>query len=92
MEKFTSYKDNFPVWAEQANGMLQYAIWVSLADVGIGASLQHYNPLIDDEVKKTWNLPSSWKLISQMPFGKVLEKPEPKDSLPVDQRIKVFSK
>lgn len=36
---------------------------------GAGASLQHYNPLIDDAVAAEWKLPASWKLISQMPVG-----------------------
>lgn len=40
-----------------------------LEDTGLGASLQHYNPLIDDEVRKRWSLPREWKLIAQMPFG-----------------------
>lgn len=68
-EKFSLYKDNFPVWSEQAAGMAQLAVWTALANVGIGASLQHYNPLIDAEVARTWSLPASWKLRAQMPFG-----------------------
>ena len=39
-----------------------------LEDAGMGASLQHYNPLSDDEVRKAWNLPGDWKLVAQMPF------------------------
>ncbi|NFV72581.1 nitroreductase, partial [Clostridium botulinum] len=37
---------------------------------GFGASLQHYNELIEEDVKKEWNIPNNWKLIAQMPFGK----------------------
>lgn len=66
---FALYADNFPVWSEQASGMAQLAVWTALADAGIGASLQHYNPLIDADVARTWNLPASWKLRAQMPFG-----------------------
>ena len=29
-DNFSLYADNFPVWAEQANGMLQYAVWMLL--------------------------------------------------------------
>ena len=46
-DQFPTYKDNFPGWAMQANGMLQFAIWTALEDLGLGANLQHYNPLID---------------------------------------------
>ncbi|MEN5081856.1 nitroreductase family protein [Bosea sp. TWI1241] len=68
-EKFALYADNFPIWSHHSAGMAQLAVWTALADVGIGASLQHYTPLVDAEVAKTWNLPASWKLIAQMPFG-----------------------
>src|SRR5690606_22273637 len=68
-EQFPLYADNFPIFSEQSGGMAQFAVWTALANVGIGASLQHYNPLIDAEVAKTWNLPASWKLRAQMPFG-----------------------
>lgn len=51
-KEFELYKDNFPVWANQSNGMLQFAVWTALELEGLGASLQHYNPLIDDEVKE----------------------------------------
>ncbi|MCI2129029.1 MAG: nitroreductase family protein [Sphaerochaeta sp.] len=92
MDQFALYKDNFPVWAQQANGMLQYTIWIGLADIGLGASLQHYNPLIDDQVKRTWKVPGSWKLLAQMPFGQPHETAEPKDKLPMSERLEVFSK
>jgi predicted oxidoreductase (fatty acid repression mutant protein) len=38
-------------------------------NAGVGASLQHYNPLIDAGVAREWNVPASWKLRAQMPFG-----------------------
>ena len=30
-QQFALYKDNFPIWAQQANGMLQLAVWTALA-------------------------------------------------------------
>lgn len=60
---FPLYQENFPVWSQQANAMHQFAIWTMLEDVGLGASLQHYNPLIDQRVSQEWNLPATWKLI-----------------------------
>jgi predicted oxidoreductase (fatty acid repression mutant protein) len=53
--------------------------------------LQHYNPLIDEKVKKTWNLPASWKLIAQMPFGKPTDQPGEKEFQPLEERVKFFS-
>ena len=42
-EQFPSYAANFPVWADHANAMTQYAVWTTLAAAGVGANLQHYN-------------------------------------------------
>lgn len=89
-QKFPLYKDNFPVWSQQSSGMLQYIIWTALEIEGFGVSLQHYNPLIDAEVKKTWNIPTSWKLIGQMPFGKAAGEPKVKDYEPLEKMIKIY--
>ena len=89
-ESFPTYRDTFPGWSLQTDAMHQLAVWVMLEDVGLGASLQHYNPLIDEKVRSTWNLPADWNLIAEMPFGKPLEEPGEKEFLPLKDRIKVF--
>ncbi|MBP7566278.1 MAG: nitroreductase family protein [Burkholderiaceae bacterium] len=68
-KNFPLYADNFPIFSEHSAGMAQFAVWTALAEAGIGASLQHYAPLIDAEVARTWDVPASWKLRAQMPFG-----------------------
>ena len=85
-EKFPLYAENFPVWASQANGMLQFAIWTMLENLGLGANIQHYNPLIDEGIKKAFDVPASWNLVAQMVFGGV-EKPA--DAI-VKLPVKVF--
>jgi len=67
--QFPLYADAFPVFSEHSAGMAQFAVWTALAEAGVGASLQHYMPLIDDAVAKEWNVPASWRLRAQMPFG-----------------------
>ena len=67
-----------------------FAIWTMLEDMGLGASLQHYNPLIDDEVRRTWNLPGDWMLIAQMPFGTPTGEPGEKEFEDLSERIKIF--
>lgn len=88
--QFALYKDNFPVWSQQTSGMHQFVIWTALEIEGFGASLQHYNELIENDVKKEWSIPENWKLIGQMPFGKPTTKPDEKQFLPLEERIKVF--
>lgn len=88
--QFPLYGDNFPVWSLQSSGMLQYLVWVALEAAGFGASLQHYNPLIDEKVGKAWNVPKTWKLLGQMPFGKPLAAPDAKTFLPISDRVKIY--
>ena len=52
-KQFPTYQDNFPTWSQQTSAMHQLAIWTMLEDKGLGASLQHYNPLIDEDVRST---------------------------------------
>jgi len=67
--EFALYADNFPVWSEHSSGIAQFAVWTALATVNVGASLQHYNPLPDAAAAAHWNIPASWKLRAQLPFG-----------------------
>jgi hypothetical protein len=83
-----SYKEQFPFWSQQGSAMLQYAVWMSLEADGIGASLQHYNPIIDEEVKRIWDIPQEWSLIAQMPFGEPNEQPGERTFLPFDEIVK----
>lgn len=87
--QFPLYAKNFPIWAQQANGMMQFAIWTALTDLGLGVNLQHYNPLIDDDVKKLTGVPDSWQLIAQMPFGAPIEAPKPIVKVPIEERVRV---
>ena len=33
-ENFQTYKDNFPIWSQQSNGMLQFVVWTAFAEIG----------------------------------------------------------
>lgn len=86
-EQFPLYADNFPIWSLQSSGMLQFSIWTALEELGLGANLQHYNPLIDDEIHQYFNLPKSWKLLAQMPFGGVVAPADEKEFDPIEDRL-----
>lgn len=89
--KFPAYAANFPVWANQASGMLQLAVWSGLRELEIGASLQHYNPIIDKAVKELLNIPEEYVLIAEMPFGAIGEEPAQKDKEDIKKRVTVIS-
>lgn len=73
-EQFPAYAANFAPWAEQ----------------GIGASLQHYNPLIDDAIHHAFDLPAEWQLRAEMPFGSIEAPAGNKDYLDEQQVFKLI--
>lgn len=89
-EKFPTYKALFPQWAEHNNAILQYMVWAALTELGLGANLQHYNPLVDELAAAAFNIPKNWRLIAQMNFGAVVRPADEKSHEPLKDRIKVF--
>lgn len=87
---FPTYADNFGDWSEQAQGGAQYAVWTALAENQIGANLQHYNPLIDDQVRQAFNVPATWRLRAEMDFGSIEAPAGEKTFMPDDQRFLTF--
>lgn len=90
-EQFAPYAANFPIWAQQANGMLQINIWTGLREMGIGANIQHYNPVIDEAVRKLFDVPEDYVLVAQMPFGGIAAEPDPKEKEDISRRVAVFN-
>ena len=89
-EQFALYADNFPVWSEHSTGIAQFAVWSALANENIGASLQHYNPIIDAEVQSRFGIPDSWKLRAQMPFGSIESPAGDKNYMQREDRFKII--
>lgn len=88
-EQFPSYADNFYDWSEQAIGNANFAVWTALAENGLGASLQHYNPLIDDAIREAFGVPASWRLRAEMPFGSIEAPAGEKEFMDDADRFKV---
>jgi predicted oxidoreductase (fatty acid repression mutant protein) len=89
-KKFPPFAANFRDWSEQAMGIANYSVWVALAEAGIGASLQHYNPLIDEKVRGAFDIPPQWILRGQMPFGSIEAPAGDKVFIPEDQWFRVL--
>jgi predicted oxidoreductase (fatty acid repression mutant protein) len=90
-DRFPTYAANFPTFAQHTSAMHQLALWTLLEDAGFGASLQHYNPLIDAEVRETWKLDERWALVAQMPFGGLVEPAGAKEYEPLEKRRIFFA-
>lgn len=89
-EQFALYADNFPVWSEHSSGIAQFAVWTALSEQNIGASLQHYNPVIDAEVAETFSIPAHWKLRAQLVFGSIEAPAGEKTFMAESERFKTF--
>ncbi|PJI36134.1 MULTISPECIES: nitroreductase family protein [Acinetobacter] len=89
-QQFPSYADNFPIWAEHSTAIAQFATWTALHTEGLGASLQHYNPIVDEQVHAEWEIPANWKLRAQLVFGSIEGEPRDKDYLADEERFKIF--
>ncbi|ATU45341.1 nitroreductase family protein [Acinetobacter junii] len=90
-EQFALYADNFPVWSEHSSAIAQFATWTALSEIGIGASLQHYNPIVDTEVAETYDIPANWKLRAQLVFGSIEAPAGDKPFMDDAARFKTFN-
>ena len=90
-EQFALYADNFPVWSEHSSAIAQFATWTALAEIGVGASLQHYNPIVDAEVAVTFDVPANWKLRAQLVFGSIEAAAGEKTYMDDAARFKTFN-
>ena len=91
MEESAQYRDNFPNWAQQAQGSHQFMTWMGLRALGYGANLQHYIGMEDHLVKEHVGVPDHWDFSAHMIFGSINEKAGSKDKLPLQETLKVFS-
>lgn len=89
-KNYPLYADAFPVYSEHTSAMHQLVLWLLLGDFNLGASLQHYGDLVQEEVKRAFSLPDAWRLVAQMPFGNPLDTPSEKSFRPLEERVKVF--
>lgn len=88
--RFALYAENFPIWAEHSTAMAQFATWTALHTEGLGASLQHYNPIVDKQVHAEWDIPKNWKLRAQLVFGSIEAEAKAKTYIEDTERFKVF--
>jgi predicted oxidoreductase (fatty acid repression mutant protein) len=88
--RFALYAENFPIWAEHSTAMAQFATWTALHTEGLGASLQHYNPIVDEQVHNEWDIPKNWKLRAQLVFGSIEAEAKEKTYIENAERFRVF--
>lgn len=87
--KFPVYHDQFIEWSDHSSGMVTMSLWTGFTEMGLGANLQHYNPIIDSEVREKWNIPESWKLKGQLVFGNIYEDSPYKSKIDINEIVLV---
>ena len=90
-EQFALYADNFPVWSAHSSAIAQFAVWTALSEQNIGASLQHYNPIVDAEIAEIFDIPANWKLRAQLVFGSIEAPAGEKTFMAEADRFKTFN-
>ena len=60
----------FDAWSEQASGMAQFAVWSALTDIGLGASLHHYDTSTQHAAEHL-TIEKNWKMRAQLVFGSI---------------------
>lgn len=88
--EYPLYAGAIPVYSEHTSAMHQLVMWLLLSDLNLGASLQHYGELVEEDVKIAFSLPQTWHLVAQMPFGNPMDTPMEKSFVAVQERVKVF--
>lgn len=72
--------------------MHQFYLWAALEAEGLGANLQHYNPVANQKTADTFGIPQEWQLKGQLVFGDIAgdarEKLQPRSqTLPLEQKV-----
>ena len=96
VEKMPAQGVREEAYKQNNNANAQYAVWLALAEMDLGASLQHFNvgyeQGFDKATKEMFNLPESYEMLAQMPFGSVEQEAGAKEHIDADVQVKVFDK
>lgn len=76
---FLEYAGDIDRFVAQDVSISEYAMWLGISKIGLGASLQHFLGL-DAVLKAAYNVDPSWVLDAQMPFGSIEKAPASKDT------------
>ena len=83
-------------YKQKNNANAQYAVWLALTELGLGANLQHFNigyeQGFDKATREMFNLPETYEMIAQMPFGSIEQEIGEKELIDSAVQVKVFDK
>lgn len=81
-------------YKQNNSAISQYAIWLTLADMNLGGSLQHFNvgyeQGFDRSVRELFDLPESYEMIAQMPFGSIAQPAGEKEKINPEEQVRLI--
>ncbi len=86
--KFPLYQENVSLWSDQGQGFVQYAVWLMLTQMDLYASLQHYNPLVNEFIYHHYGIDKKYKIVAQMPFGEADQLITPRKQKDINERVR----
>lgn len=79
------------VYKNHASANAQFATWLTLTDLGLGATLQHFNigyeQGFDRAIRELLDLPESWELVAEMPFGSIEAPAAEKEVITAEEQV-----
>lgn len=79
------------LYKEQHAAIAEYATWLALREIDLGASLQHFNigykEGFDKSIREEFNLPESWEMNAQMPFGSIEHPADKKEKINPSEQV-----
>jgi len=82
------------VYKQNNAANVQYALWLALREMDLGASLQHFNvgyeQGFDKATKEMFDLPESYEMLAQMPFGSIEQEVDEKEHIDSDVQVRVI--
>lgn len=96
VEKMPAQGVRQEAYKQNNNANAQYAIWLALTEMDLGASIQHFNvgyeQGFDKGTKEMFGLPESYEMLAQMPFGSIEQEASEKEHIDTNIQVKVFDK
>jgi len=90
-DRYPTYSESLLTWSVQSSAIAQYAVWLAFTEASgqLGITLQHYYPDMV-EVRRKWEIPDSWAMTGQMPFGRIVSPPIEKSHIHETDLIRVY--
>lgn len=94
LENIPSPGNSRNIYKQNNAGNGQLVTWLTLAELGLGATLNHFNigfeQGFDSKIREFFNLPDTYEMTAQMPFGAIEQPAYPKDFMDSEEQVQVI--